>query len=227
MRTRIVMIVLLALAGCAQNTETPVAQPIGQQNVTPTSTDQMAATEGTRITYNFFFGTTPSGHVLSGDVDDPGDLDDPQTLPYKLTMVDAGGTKLDANVGWSFQGNQFTFSNTTGGTTPSLAGTTTGTGTATAAPVAYPTVTPTQDVRPEASVAVPVGVALPGGIASPQGSATGRGTSETTQANQQEAWAMITKMSGEIGELRKAFEALLSRISQTPASQPANYGVDN
>ena len=42
-------------AGCAQNTEAPVDQIAGQELITPTITEQQAATDGPR--YNFYFAS--------------------------------------------------------------------------------------------------------------------------------------------------------------------------
>lgn len=220
---RLAAVALFVLAGCAQNTETPVSQPVAQQNVTPTSTDQMQATEGTRLTYNFFFGATP-GQNVPGDSGDPGDLDDPQTLPYKTLVGDPANPRLETNTGWSFTGNTFNFTTTTGGTTPSVAGTATGTGTATASPVAYPTVTATQEVKPV--MTIPVALAFPGGVNEQQAATAGEGgtVSGQTADFMAETRTQLNWIKGEIDKLTPIVQALqqaFNTLMGVPTTQPA------
>lgn len=189
----------LAIAGCAQDDE--AMSWLGQDTTTPTVQ---------RITYE----------ITNGPADrDRGNQVPPTTQPWTMTREspDSGeGTTVSSLPAGAY--NQLVIIWTDTGSNAQASGQQTGDQTA----------SPTQDVRPEASVAVPVGVALPGGISSPQAVATGRGsTSGTEQANQQDANAVLTWLKANPEWIPKIMQAIAEYIQQvrslptTPSTAPA------
>ncbi len=197
--------------GCAQNTEVPVVQETGQDLLSPTSTDQDAATQGSQV--NVWVINAPARGSL------------PVTVPVDLGAED-GISNLVEQVktaeGADIQGTDagyaqsaITINVTTGGTTPSQAGTTTATASASQTPSAYPTVSPVQEVRPETSASVPIGIALPGGMVDQQSVATGRGqTAGTEKTSENELrWIKLEAMADRLEQLLP----LLERLFEVPA----------
>ncbi len=207
------------LMGCAQNTEAPIDQFTGQETLTPTTTDQEAATQGSQV---YVWVVNAPGR---GGLPDTSDLllgpeDGVKSRIQNLTNQD--GTALaGTDAGYAQAGINITI--TTGGTTPSLTGTTTATASAAQTPSAYPTLTPTQDIKPEASVAVPIGVAMPGGMVDQQATATGKGqTSGTTKTSENELrWAELRTALEDTAKT-DVIDKLLSFLGGTPTDASTN-----
>lgn len=166
--------ILLALGGCAQNTETAQTQTPVQETVTPTSTTQDAATQGSQV-YQYIYvvnsptrGDAPNGgqFALASEGGDVASL--------ASATGDDGGQLATAHGRYTQGGISISAPITTGGTTPSLTGSATGTGSGTQTPSQSQAVTPTQDIKPEISLSLNAAFA-PGGMIDQLAAATGKG----------------------------------------------------
>lgn len=178
----------ILVVGCEQMT------PFWQQ--TPTTTEQGAATQGSSVTINVQNTTDPSGSTTES-MGSNGILND------YYASAEPDPTRTNA----AYVQHGISIVVTTGGTTPTLSGTTSGS--------AAQTGTPTQDVRPRLSAAIPIAVA-PAGIADVSGSAgAGEGaiSSEKTSDNALQ-WAELTGM--EPDRVEAAFEFLNALFGTGP-----------
>ncbi len=188
----VVLLTVVCLAGCAQTAMAPADVTTPQGQVTPTVTDQAAATDGDEVTANVYVLNTSTEPPWGGDKV-LSELNTNGLDGHTYAAADPAGGDMRTNVGYTQHGIDINFSIVTGGTTPSLTGTTTGSATQTAKPTAYPSTNATQDIRPRVALDVPIGVAMPGGIADVAGSAgAGEGTvSLEKQSENLLRWAQI------------------------------------
>jgi len=157
---------MLVFGGCAQSTHTPFAQQPVQDVLTPTSSEQESATQGSTVSIWVLNAPGRAGTPATPQTA----LGDGGIAPLLAQIENAEGKADVAGAGYAQSGIHVTV--TTGGTTPTQTGTATGTATATASPVGTQTASPVQDVKPETGVAVPIAVA-PGGIVDQAASASG------------------------------------------------------
>jgi hypothetical protein len=222
-----VAVISALVPGCAQQTTTPVGQLTGQETVTPTTTDQDAATQGSQV-YVYLFGPGYSGPeqpvILGGGVTTELGLG-PNEIRQGVVVPPDSSEEPRTVAGNDNSASSMTVTITTGGTAPSLTGTTTGTATASQTPTASPVVTPTQDVRPRTAIDIPVGVAMPGGIASPSGGATaGEGTlTQTVSPTNRAAAAWLQGVPTELWSNPDFWSGLQSLVAgltgETPVPQ--------
>jgi len=211
-----IALAMIANIGCAQQTETPISQPVGQDVTSPTRTDQDAATQGSQV---FVYVINAPG-VSGLPKPDPLQInvDEGITSPT-ATVLPNGSTTASTDAGYTQQG--ITVNVTTGGSTPSLTGTTTATASPTQAPSVYPTVTPTQDVRPRTGITVPIAVA-PGGIID-QAASAGAGEGNSTldkQSTNELRRAELNALADKLRDLPGLLE-LLGQVFGTPATATA------
>ncbi len=208
----------ILLFGCAQNNETPVNQNAGQ--VTPTVTDQDAATQGTQV-YLYVINAPGKDGVPS-----PGDFQASTGLGAAIA-AEAGSEVTSGNAGNSVAGAKagyvqagFTVNITTGNTTPGLTGSTTGSAAQT--PTASPTASPTQHVDPRISASVPVAVAMPGGMNDQQATAATEGsTASPTKTSENELrWQRIEAAAAQLEKLAPLLEQMFGQ--PVPTTQPAD-----
>ncbi len=205
--------VMFLVVGCAQGTAVPIVQDTGQETITPTTTDQDAATQGSQV--NVWVINAPG----RGGLSDPAPISlggdsGISMLVDKVANAD-GATIEGTDAGYAQSGINITIN--TGSTTPGQSGTTTATASVAQTPSAYPTVSPIQDIKPETSASVPIGVALPGGMVDQQAIATGKGqtadTSKTSENDQR--WAKIEATADKLEHLLPLLEQLLGVKSET------------
>lgn len=205
------VIVLVWAAGCAQNTEAPVSQPIQQ----PQSLSAEQAQQGVSSrNYVYVFnapGTTDIPHdgpVIQVAGDGGGVLEQPASTA-------AGNQVARASSGAPVQAG-LTIAITTSGTgtgtqTPALSG-------STATPGATITQSPTQ--KPEAAVSVPIAFGMPGSAPQATGAAGTSSSQQSLTSEQQNElrtlWAQALR--GDAGALERIGALLFGPAATT---QPA------
>ncbi len=222
---QLVLIVLVILpVGCGQQTAAPVEQVTEQAAITPSTTEQEQAAQGSQVYVWVVNGPGSNGLPTAGMLDLKSD--------EALALIgQAAGATGGSATGVQGRFAQAGFSINIGtGAGPGQTGTTTGTTSGTSqTPSASSTAYPTQHVAPELSFAVPIGVAAPGGLVDQQATATGRGqtgeaaktsTNDQRLARLEAANANIDRTLAVIAELLGVPE---SRVNPA-ATQPAQAG---
>lgn len=205
----LIIMLLVALGGCGQQTSTPVAQQTDQMAATPVATDQNAASQGSQVNV-WLLNTTADGGLPNPDAIKI-EAADYASVASEGQSTGTGNASKDAKGGYVISG--VTINVTTGDTTPSLTGTATGTGSASQSPAQTVSAYPTQDIRPELTASMPIAVPINGSIANPQAVTTGRGqTSDTGMTS--ESQAIYTQVKAMQDQLGKILEQL--KTSATP-----------
>lgn len=218
---QLVVIVLLVLPiGCGQQTAVPVDQGSEQQTITPSTTAQEQAAQGSQV---YVWVVNGPG---KGDLPNPGALDLKSDADAAIIGNASGANGGEASaVDGRFAQAGFSININTGAG-PGQTGTTTGTTSGTSqTPSAAATAYPSQEIKP--SISIPVGVAMPGGSNTQQANAVGEGSSSgTSQVTTNDLKTQLNSLQGKVDEmgdllksLQKSWETLL-----TPGSQPAQAG---
>jgi len=179
------------------------------------TTEQDTATQGTNL--HLFVNNAPgTGTFQTGSGPDIGFAkpDEPSVaLNRAIKRAEAGNGSSSLDDADAKYIQIATVHITTGGTTPTVTGTT---------PVtASPSFSAPFRVDPETGIAVPVGIAMPGGLVDQQASATGRGDVDADKTSQQEQrWAKLESNVGQLQEQVAALQALLAQVWEN--TEPAD-----
>jgi len=205
-------VLVVGLAGCSQNVETPGSQASDQETVTPTVSHLDTAQQGSEV-YVYVINAPGKSQV-------PGVGNDPDQLAGLLgnLTTDDGTEVATSKAGYAQAG--FTINVNTGSTTATPTGSATGTATATQNPSLAQTASPTQDVPARVGVTAQLGIA-PGGINDMQGTGSageGDTNSDKTSTNDLR-WAKLKAAADVIPGLLDSVMAFLGE--KVAASQPA------
>lgn len=215
----LMVLALVLLTGCGQQTDTPVAQQTDQMAATPVATDQNAASQGSQVNVYLLNTTADGGLPDAGTITVEAGAQPSIATDSKSSAAD--NSSKDAKGGYVISG--VTINVTTGDTTPSLTGTATGTGSASQSPAQTVSAYPVQDIRPETSASIPIGVAMPGGMVDQQAIATGKGQTSGTEktSENQLTYTQLRAMHDQIGKLLEQLKP-----PAIPTTQPAKTEPD-
>ncbi len=195
----LILMLLVALGGCGQQTSTPVAQQTDQMAATPVANEQAAASQGSQVNV-WLLNTTADGGLPNPDAIKI-EADGYASTASEGQSTGTGNASKDAKGGYVISG--VTINVTTGDTTPSLTGTATGTGSASQSPAQTVSAYPTQDIRPEITATMPISVPINGSIAETQALTTGRGqTSDTGKtSDNQLTYTQVKALQDQLGKI--------------------------
>lgn len=204
----VVVVCAIFIPGCTQTTQTPTTQTPVQEQPTRSKNAQETDTFGTHITNNYHFEAPNNNYGMRGR-----STSQPSEAAALLSALNAPAGSIGASRADGYnQTFVLNWSTQTGGTAPSVTGSSSAAATATQTPTASGTTDARQDPRFTAST--PIAFGMPGSAPSASGSAASEGaTASTTQTNEQRA------MQQDIRAMRESIDALLKALA--PASTPA------
>lgn len=217
----LILAIAPALLGCGQKTDGWFGQKSDQ--AANTSTDQDTATQGSQVypVFNLAFNNGPQTPLAGEDGDS-------QTFPPASAeaasvggLASADGSKLATADGKFVQVIWFSHPITTGGTAPSVTGSSTGSAAQT--PSQTSTQSPTQHVDPRLSTSVPIAVAQPGSMIDQQATAATEGsTASPTKTSENDLrYAEIKATADKLEAMLPLLEKLLGAPSLPADTQPA------